>query len=82
MTTVITKEGDSIITTVDGVVTNVQSSRREDNVVSTPSGSNLKIDLVYVNPSDQLVLVLEDDSEVTVTGDVSAAQALAFALSN
>lgn len=80
MATVITKDSDSIITTVDGVVTNIQSIRREDNVISTPSGSNLKIDLVYVNGSNQLVLVLEDDSEVTVSGDISAA--LAFALSS
>lgn len=40
----------------------------EDTVVSVPLGSNLKIDLVYINTSNQLVLVLQDGSEIIVTG--------------
>lgn len=44
-----------------------------DCVVSVPGGDNLKIDLAYVNESDQLVLVLEDESEITManTEDLS-----------
>lgn len=56
MATVITKEGDSIVTTVDGVVTNVQSIRREDNVISVPPTDGSQVDVVYVNTNKQLVV--------------------------
>lgn len=61
------KDGAYIEVTEDGVV-HRRSIRWEDCVVSVPSGANLKIDSVYLNDSDQLILVLEDETEVTVTG--------------
>lgn len=63
------KDGAYIEVTEDGVVYR-RSMRWEDCVVSLPSGDNLKVDMVYVNSSDQLVLVLEDESEIIVAGVV------------
>ena len=79
----IDKDSDSIIfIDADGTRT-IRSVRREDTVISVPVPglSSKKIDLVYVNSSDQLVLVVDSGSEITV-GDVSDEQALAYALSS
>lgn len=67
MTTTYDKDGAYIEVTEDGAVYR-RLIRWTDCVVSVPNGSNLKVDSVYVNGSSQLVLVLEDDSEITVTG--------------
>ncbi|KKN26609.1 hypothetical protein LCGC14_0873020 [marine sediment metagenome] len=67
MTITFNKDKAYIEITEDGV-TYRRAIVLEDGVVSLvdPDGTNKKVDLVYVNASDQLVLVLEDDSEVTV----------------
>lgn len=65
------KDGAYIEITENGVVYR-RAIKWEDCVVSVPSGSNLKIDSAYINGSDQLILVLEDESEITVTADLTA----------
>ncbi len=66
MTTTYDKDGAYIEVTTDGVV-HRRSIKWADCIVSVPSGTNLKVDSVYVNESDQLVLVLEDESEVIMS---------------
>lgn len=63
------KDGAYIEVTEDGVV-HRRSIRWEDCVVSTPSNGYEKIDSAYINESGQLVLVLEDESEITVATDI------------
>ena len=69
MTITYDKDGAYIEVVTDGVSYR-RSIRLEDCVVSIPGGSNLKVDLVYVNSSNQLVLVLEDDTEISVSETV------------
>jgi len=63
---------------VENGVTYRRGIRIEDGVVSLvdPDGTSKKVDLIYVDASDQLVLVLEDESTVTITagaGDMTKA---------
>lgn len=51
--------------------------RWEDCLVSVPEVGTEKIDMVYVNSSDQLVLVLEDESEITIA-DLTGAEIVAL----
>lgn len=67
MATVITKEGDSIITTIDGEVTNVQSIRREDNVISvTPSASYEEVFNIVREVATGNIIVFYDSDSVTI----------------
>ncbi len=67
MATVITKESDSIITTVDGVITNIQSIRREDNVISvTPSSSYGEVFNIVREIATGNIIVYYDSSSVTI----------------
>ena len=61
------KDGAYIEVTENGIVYR-RAIKWKDCVVSVPSNGNQKVDLAYVNSSDQLVLVLEDESELIVTG--------------
>lgn len=68
MTTVITQEGDSIITTVDGVITNTQSIRREDNVVSVaPSSSYGEVFNVVREVATGDLIVYYDSSSLRIS---------------
>ncbi len=61
------KDGAYIEVVEDGV-TYRRAIKWEDCVVSIPeTGIKEKIDMVYINTSDQLVLVLEDESEITLS---------------
>ncbi|KKK69187.1 hypothetical protein LCGC14_2936550 [marine sediment metagenome] len=67
MATVITKSGDSIVTTVDGEVTNVQSIRREDNVISVvPSSDFGEVFNIVREISTGNIIVYYDSSFVTI----------------
>lgn len=66
MTTTYNKDGAYIEVTVDGVVYR-RSIKWEDVIVSFPTDTKLKIDRTYINDSDQLVLVLTDESEITLS---------------
>ena len=72
------KDGAYIEVTENGV-----SYRRaikwEDCVVSVPAVGSEKVDMLRINSSDQLVAVLEDESEITLAavGDLTAHAALA-----
>ena len=66
MVTTYDKDGAYIEVTEDGV-TYRRSIKWEDCVVSVPGGSNQKIDSVYLNESNQLILVLEDETEITLS---------------
>lgn len=70
MTITYDKDGAYIETVEDGVSFR-RSIRWEDCVVSVPGVGNEKIDLAYINSSDHLVLVLEDESEITIIGVTS-----------
>ncbi len=59
------KDGAYIEITDNGVIYR-RSIRWEDCVVSVPAVGTEKIDMAYINGSDQLVLVLEDESEITI----------------
>ncbi|GAG61600.1 unnamed protein product, partial [marine sediment metagenome] len=77
MTTTYNKDGAYIEVTVDGVVYR-RSIKWEDVVVSFPTDTKLKIDRTYINDSDQLVLVLTDESEITLSasGEIATHAAL------
>ena len=64
------KDGASIEITKDGV-TYRRSIKLEDGVVSLvdPDGTSSKVDLISVNSSGNLIMVLEDESTVTVQAD-------------
>ena len=59
------KDGAYIEVTDNGV-TYRRLIKWEDCVVSVPANGTEKVDMVYINGSDQLVLVLEDESEITI----------------
>lgn len=69
------KDGAYIEIVENGVIYR-RSIKWEDCVVSVPAVGTEKIDMAYINSSDQLVLVLEDESEITV-GDVAIADHVA-----
>ena len=77
MTTTYDKDGAYIEEITDSVAFR-RSIKWEDCVVSVPANGSEKVDMVYVNSSDQLVLVLEDESEITVasSGDLTTHAAL------
>ncbi len=60
------KDGAYIEVTENGVVYR-RAIKWKDCVVSIPGVGTEKVDMVYINGSDQLVLVLEDESEITLT---------------
>ncbi len=66
MTITYDKDGAYIEVTENGVVYR-RSIKWDDCVVSVPGESSQKIDSVYLNASNQLILVLEDESEITVS---------------
>ncbi len=77
MVTVITKESDSIITTVDGVRTNVQSVRREDVVISyAPSSSYEEVFNIVRETSTGYLIVYYNSSSITIdpSGGMTGAQ--------
>ena len=81
MATVITKESDSIITTTDGVVTNVQSIRREDNVISVaPSASYGEVFNIVRDISTGFIIVYYDSSSVEIdpSGGMTGAEIVAL----
>lgn len=71
------KDGAYIEVTENGVVYR-RAIKWEDCVVSFPTSNKLKIDRTYINDSDQLVLVLTDESEITLSasGEIATHAAL------
>ena len=67
MATVITQEGDSIVTTIDGIITNIRSIRREDNVISVaPSTSYGEVFNIVRDVSTGHIIVYYDSGSVTI----------------